>query len=476
MASAPERHNAEVDEAAADITVAFLQEPTPAALACAAACLDVAGLTALIIAPRTTAVRTAAGEESAVPVTEVLPLGPAYVLRRTVALAASAAVVVVPGRRIRPGELSVALTAPLESPAVAAGSVVAARREVLAAALRTGLQPSDLRFPAALVARLTRNDEIGRRSSAARLISGPIGLLRTHLWPHRPSPMSIVELAPQAVRHVIGGARVRALPPSPPPKAHLMYRIGTDLVLHVYADPSSRLRRATAERELIRRDATIAGVPRLHVATEDRSAVWVVEDAVRGRQPAPRSAPAWSPRVASWLVGFAGPPGPPLASTPFWSAHRDEALTSAAPHHRAAVARAFAAIGDIRARHVHGDFQRRNIRIDGATVGAVDWEGAWQYGMPGLDIVFMALLARGDLPDAAVIAALAAGEEPPFVPLVEPLSQVGISGDLRPSAVLAMLALWNAGEVRRLARGGRAEAPRPYGDLLAAWVARPDRL
>jgi hypothetical protein len=288
--------------------------------------------------------------------------------------------------------------------------------------------------------------------------------------------MSIVELAPSAVRHVIGGARVRAFPPSPPPKAHLMYRIGTDLVLHVYADPSSRLRRATAERELIRRDVTVGGVPRLHVATEDRSAVWVVEDAVRGRQPAPRFAPAWSPRVASWLVGFAGPPGPHLASTPFWSAHRDEALASAAPHHRTAVARAFAAVGDIRARHVHGDFQRRNIRIDGAAVGAVDWEGAWHYGMPGLDIVFMALLARGDLPDAAVIAALAAGEDPPFVPLVEPLRHVGISGELRPSAVLAMLALWNAGEVRRFARGGRAGASRPYGDLLAAWVAALDRL
>jgi hypothetical protein len=288
--------------------------------------------------------------------------------------------------------------------------------------------------------------------------------------------VSIVELAPQAVRHVIGGARVQALPPSPPPKAHLMYRIGTDLVLHVYADPSSRLRRATAERELIRLDATVGGVPRLHVAIEDRSAIWVVEDAVRGRQPDPRSAPVWSPKVASWLVGFAGPPGPPLASTPFWSAHCDEALASAAADYRTAVARAFTAVANLPTRHVHGDFQRRNIRIDGTAIGAIDWEGAWRHGMPGVDIVFMALLARGDLPDAAVVAALAAGREPPFVPLVEPLRHVGISGDLLPSAVLAMLALWNAGEVRRLARGGRAGAPRPYGDLLAAWVARLDRL
>jgi hypothetical protein len=457
--------------------VAFLEEPSPAALACAAACLDAAGRTAIVVAPRAGAFGTASREEPSLPVTEVLPLGPAYVLRRAVALAPTGAVVVVPAHRIRAAELSAAMTAPLDmQPVVTVGPVVAVRREALAAVLGAGSPAPNSRFAAALLARLTGDGEIGRQPSIARRVSGSVDLLRDRLWARRPSPVSIVELAPPAVRQIIGRSPVRGLPPSPPPKAHLMYRIGTHLVLHVYADPSPRLRRATAERELIRRDASVEGVPRLHAAIEGRSAIWVVEDMVHGRQPAPRSAPTWSPRVVSWLVGFAGPPGPRLASTPFWTAHRDEALAAAPPNCRTAVGRAFATVGDLPARHLHGDFQRRNIRIDGAAVGAIDWEGAWRRGMPGLDITFMAMLARGDLPDAAVVAALAAGQEPSFVPLIEPLRRVGISADLRPSAVLAMLALWNAGEVRRHARGRRTGGPRPYRDLLNTWVAPLDRL
>jgi hypothetical protein len=246
-------------------------------------------------------------------------------------------------------------------------------------------------------------------------------------------------------------------------------------VLHVYADPSAGLRRALAEREPIRDNAAVTGIPRLYAAEETPAGVWVLEDRIPGSHPSARNTARWTPRVAEWLVGFAGPPGPALASTLFWELHHDAAVGAAGAGNQAAVARAFQRIAALPARHLHGDFQRRNIRIDGAAVGAVDWEGANRCGMPGLDLVFMALLGRSDRPDPVVVGALAAGTDPPFAPLLDALRRIGISTDLLPSALLAMLALWNVGEVRRIARGGSSPRTRPFSHLLAEWAARLDR-
>jgi aminoglycoside phosphotransferase (APT) family kinase protein len=121
---------------------------------------------------------------------------------------------------------------------------------------------------------------------------------------------------------------------------------------------------------------------------------------------------------------------------------------------------------------MHGDLQRRNILLTPSGVGVVDWEGAWLHGIPGLDLVFLALLAHRDRPDPTIIDRLLRDRDPPFGALKSPLARLGLPGDTLRPALLAMLGTWALGEDRRLQRTRAAVARRPYRDLLLSFTAR----
>jgi aminoglycoside phosphotransferase (APT) family kinase protein len=129
--------------------------------------------------------------------------------------------------------------------------------------------------------------------------------------------------------------------------------------------------------------------------------------------------------------------------------------------------------GRLPSAHMHGDFQRRNVLLAGPRVSVVDWEGAWLHGLPGLDLVFLALLARGDVPDADVISAVLAGADPPFGPLSRYLSLVGVSGATLRPALFAMLGSWMLGEERRLRRSlATPSSTRLYQQLVLSFASR----
>jgi hypothetical protein len=136
------------------------------------------------------------------------------------------------------------------------------------------------------------------------------------------------------------------------------------------------------------------------------------------------------------------------------------------PANRERVERALEAVSGLPTVHMHGDLQPRNLLLADDAVGAVDWEGAWLEGLPGLDLVFLALFAAGGGPDAGVLERLARGEDVPGRGLVPRLGRLGVEPELLPDLVVALLALWALSEHRRLTRLGAPPRPPVFLPLL----------
>jgi len=287
------------------------------------------------------------------------------------------------------------------------------------------------------------------------------------------SPARALEALPVAVRNVLADSPLTPLPASRPPKTHLMYAVGDALLLHVYVNPSAHLRRSLQERELIRSSAAVQGIPVLHVVAEGTDAFFVVEDRLRGAHPARDDAAEWFDRVAEWAIQFSGEPGPPLGESPEWPAHGEAVLAVSPRALQPRMEQALQFVGRLPAAHMHGDFQRRNLLLTDSSIGLVDWEGSWLRGIPGIDLLFLAVLARSDTPDRAILENLVGGEDPPFGVLSSHLSRVGVTRSTLPPVLLATLGTWMLGEERRVVNlGAPASSPRPYRELLLALAPR----
>jgi hypothetical protein len=284
------------------------------------------------------------------------------------------------------------------------------------------------------------------------------------------SPLELVTDAPPIIARELQGRVVTGLPPSPPPKQHWMYQVDQDAVLHVYGGPAGRIRRSLPDRRVFQVD--LPGLPRVRATADEGSRLWVMEDRLAGAPPDVSDVTMWFPGARDWLVRLAGPPGPALRTTPFWDAHQPDSLEATPAGLEEGVRWAWDIVGDMPARSLHGDVQPRNLVIGSHGVGLIDWEGFWRHGLPGLDLVFLALMSARRVPDQRVIAALAHGEEPPGRPLRGALAEVGVAGTVLRASLLAMLAVWTLGEARRMARGGRKSfrrhRRRPFRAMLSA--------
>ncbi|MDX6449721.1 MAG: hypothetical protein QOD08_2184, partial [Gaiellaceae bacterium] len=293
------------------------------------------------------------------------------------------------------------------------------------------------------VARRRRDPVLAGR---AALRGGLAGVLGRHEWapplPPPGLPDELGELGPLA-----------PLAASNPAKTHFLYSAGSQLVVHLHVNPSERLERALAERESIRERAA-SGVPALRRVVSGPDCLWAVEDRASGSTPPAERVEAWFPLAADWLLRMADPARTPLDRSAAWSGHAAD-IVAAYPE----IGPALAVVGNLPAVAMHGDLQRRNLLLDGDAVGAVDWEGAWLEGIPGLDLVFLALFATRDEPDLELIARLAAGADVPWG-LRASLARLGIGEEVLTAALVVMLATWTLAEDRRRARLGSAP-PRP---------------
>jgi hypothetical protein len=282
------------------------------------------------------------------------------------------------------------------------------------------------------------------------------------------SPERLLASVPDEVAAALDGARPQALEPLYRPDPHYMYGVTGERLLHVYADPSDRLREGLEARERIRAGSRLRGVPRLLASGEARSALWVLEDRLPGSSPRARDPKRWFPEAARWALELGGASGPQVHEGSWWADEAAAAVEVAPPKLRDPVSAALEALGALPSRRLHGDFQRKNILVDrGGGIGVVDWERAYEDGPPGLDVLFLALMARGDRPDHGLVRTVAAGRDPEWAPLQRLLGDGGVEDiDLR-AYLLAALAVWAADERMRARSLGLPLAhSEQYRDLL----------
>ena len=409
---------------------------------------------------------------------EVFPLGTCYARNRGAAATEARALTFLDSDAVvEPSFVSSMLSALERAPAAVTAPALAFRRLEFEAAggfdnalglgttrrgvhdaelaLRLGSQAGRQRFggaeavAAGRVARRRRDPVLAGR---AALRGGLAGVLGRHEWapldPPPARPDELAELGP-----------LTPLAASNPAKTHFLYSAGSDLVVHLHVNPSERLERSLAEREAIRERAG-NGVPALRRVVTGRDCLWAVEDRAAGETPPPERVHEWFPLAADWLQRMADPARTPLDQSAAWARHAED-LRATYP----GLDRALALVGGLPAVAMHGDLQRRNLLLDGDTVSAVDWEGAWLEGIPGLDLVFLALFATGEEPDLGLIARLAGGADAPWG-LRAPLARLGIFDDVLPAALAVMLATWALAEDRRRARLGSAPPRAVFRPLL----------
>lgn len=291
----------------------------------------------------------------------------------------------------------------------------------------------------------------------------------------RPSPRGPLAVLPPAVG--VAAEQLQPLTASVRTKSHLLFRAPGGRVLHLYADPSPRLLRGVVDREHVRLRAPGARVPVLHAAVPGRDSLWVLEDEVDGA-PLDADPARWWSEAADWLVDVAGPPGPELRSSALWPSEAREALLAVPQQSRAAAAEGLAAVGRWPSRHQHGDLQPRNVVRTASGLSAVDWEGVWVQGVPGLDVLFLALLARPGGPAPDLLPALVAGGDSSTTPVRPALDRLGVRGPDVAALVRACLALWTRGERRRTARLGAlvalGSASRVFRDMWATLPGTPE--
>ncbi|HSC50567.1 MAG TPA: glycosyltransferase [Gaiellaceae bacterium] len=276
------------------------------------------------------------------------------------------------------------------------------------------------------------------------------------------SPHALLERAPGAVAAALDGAAIEPREPSFRPDPHFVYRVAGDRILHVYVNPSARFGTALAVRERLARP----GIPQVIAQAADVDAWWVLEELLTGQPPQPDRVADWFPRVAEWVLGLGPGTGIAVREGSWWADESPRALAAAPGSLRAAVESALDAVGVLLAQPLHGDVQRKNILL-GESVGVIDWEDPYEDGPPGLDLLFLAAMVRGDVPDTELLRDLARGRDPAWSPLRELLRRAGVGDDLLRPLLLAALAVWAANEAARAGLPGLPRAEPMYGRLLS---------
>jgi len=275
------------------------------------------------------------------------------------------------------------------------------------------------------------------------------------------SPRALLERAPAAVAAALDGAAIEPREPSFRPDPHFVYCVGGDRILHVYANPSPRFRAGLAVRERLAHP----GIPKVIAHGDDVDGFWVLEELLTGQPPEPDRVADWFPRVAEWVLELGPGTGIALRQGSWWADELPRALAAAPGSLQAAVGTAFEAAGALPAQLLHGDFQRKNVLL-GEHVGVIDWEDPYEDGPPGLDLLFLATMARGDVPDMQLLRDLAQGRDPEWAPLRGLLRRAGVGDDLLRPLLLVVLAVWAANEAARAGLPGAPRAKPMYRRLL----------
>jgi glycosyltransferase involved in cell wall biosynthesis len=313
-----------------------------------------------------------------------------------------------------------------------------------------------------IVGAARRRDERRLREGVATLH----GFLRGVVFRSRAlSPVQVLDQIPAGIP--AAAETLRPLPLRLRADPHYLYATD-DQILHVYVNPAPSLPAALELREQVRGETGLPGIPGLTATASSTDALWVLEERLTGDQPRARSVGRWFPGVAEWSIRLAGHGGPKLGETQGWENLRSRLLGHCPPELIGVLEDALRSIAPLPSRRSHGDLDRKNILIDRGAVGVLDWEFFRADGIPGRDLLQLAVVARDGRPDPSVVAGLASGGEVPWGSVRPYLARAGLPEEsLRPMLVV-LLVFWAMHEADRLATPGWVYRDAPYRGLLEA--------
>lgn len=298
-----------------------------------------------------------------------------------------------------------------------------------------------------------------RREALGSLQGFLAGCLTRTAWR---APERVLPFAPPSLQHVVSRVERPGLPAGYRARPHFMYRHPQGL-LHVYVGPEAELIETLALRARLR-ESGLPGVPAILTSGIGVDALWLLEQESPGTEPSASDVDDWWPLAVEWLALLAAAgEGGPLGLDPAWQ-DRVAAAEEVAQSGGLSIRSAADKLARLPCVVVHGDFQNKNLLVQGRTLSVIDWEYAHAAGVPGHDLLFLACTTRGE----EVLHGLRAGTEPA---LADDLERVGLPRHLHAAAVQVAAADWALAERRhRKTAGTRPEGRRYYESLLAGLV------
>jgi hypothetical protein len=282
----------------------------------------------------------------------------------------------------------------------------------------------------------------------------------------------VLQHAPPTVMAALDGEDLSLLAAPRKAKLQFLYRAGPR-VLHLYVAPTDKLRRAISAREAIGQTPAVTGVPRVCLTEESLDALWMIEDFVPGSPVTAADFGAAEDVLADWVVRLGGPPATVLGDTEAWRSHADRLRGADFPAPAGPrLARALEAVEELPSRQMHGDLQPKNVLVDAGQFSAVDWENASTVFAPGLDLLYLFLLANGAGPDENVIEELVGSSHRSKSVLLASLARLGVEDAALSDVLCVLLGTWAIGERRRRSRLGVDPGPSVFEPLFLKWVTR----
>jgi GT2 family glycosyltransferase len=295
------------------------------------------------------------------------------------------------------------------------------------------------------------------RREAAAFGRGVItGLTRPTRWL---APDLAREAVPAEITEALRGRPAVPLPVPMQPPPHYVWACG-DAILHAFLGPDAAQLDGPAAREAIGSLPAVERVPSVLACARSRDALWVLEDRVEGREPDLRNPAEWWAGAAEWVTSYACHTGRPYRDSEEWRREREHWLRCAPEGLGERVNEALERLADLPSSPSHGALHTGNLVLTEAGVTAIGWARATTEGIPGADLLLLAATNRRSRPDESTLRALADGRNPSFGDVLTPLRAVGLDGQARNDALLALLLKWaNAERVQHRALGGEPQTP-----------------
>jgi GT2 family glycosyltransferase len=265
------------------------------------------------------------------------------------------------------------------------------------------------------------------------------------------------EPVPPAVKEALNGRTPTPLPVGRDARPHYVWSCG-GAILHALVGPTEQQLEAPEARRWIGELPGVTGIPRVLAQGRSRDVLWVLEERVHGKAVDPVHPEQWWPAAAEWVARYARHAGDAYGATDAWRLGRAEWAAEAPDGWQEEAAASLERAAAQPSGPSHGALRPKNVILSPGGVSAIDWDWASATGVRGEDLVLLAARHAGEVPDEAVLRALAQNRNPPFGDVLGPLAALGLEGQALRDTLLLLVLKWAHFE-RDRQLGGQRQRP-----------------